>query len=240
MLAGRALREAGEVLEAFGARDHVDDAGFLDRLAGVAGLELGELVVARAQDVGGAAQDAGAFRPGQRGPRGLRRARGARPRPRSRRDRPPGRSPSRSPVAGLTETRRSPVAVMISRALRGPQSCRDSQFCETIAGCHKVLLCERCGDTNMPRIPLWNDHSLAGRAGQARRERLGPAPRAGRPAFVRPVRRPGGRRGGARVLPDRALLGHRLDRRHGDDRPREPPRCASSATSPRSRCCPCR
>ena len=75
VLAGRALRERGEVLEALGAGDHVDDARFLDRLAGIAGLERRELVVPGAQDLGGAAQDAGALGARQRGPGGLRRAR---------------------------------------------------------------------------------------------------------------------------------------------------------------------
>ena len=47
VLAGDRRRDAGEILEAVGARDHVDDSRFLDRLAGVARLEFREFVVAR-------------------------------------------------------------------------------------------------------------------------------------------------------------------------------------------------
>ncbi len=67
---------AGEVLEALGAGDHVDDARLLDRLAGVAGLERGELVVALAQDLRGLTQDACALGAGERRPLRLRLARG--------------------------------------------------------------------------------------------------------------------------------------------------------------------
>src|ERR687898_1920958 len=59
VLAGRTLRERGEVFDALRAGDDVDDARFLDWLAGVAGFERCQLVVAGTQDLGGAAQDAG-------------------------------------------------------------------------------------------------------------------------------------------------------------------------------------
>ena len=68
VLAGRALCEGGKVLDALGTRDDIDDPRLLDRLAGVARLERRELVVARAQDLGSAAQDAGALGPGERRP----------------------------------------------------------------------------------------------------------------------------------------------------------------------------
>ncbi len=77
VFARRALRERGEILEALGARDDVDDPGFLDRLAGVAGLERRQRVVALAQEFGCTAQDPGAFRPRERGPGGLRLSREA-------------------------------------------------------------------------------------------------------------------------------------------------------------------
>ena len=44
VLAGEALRETGEIFEAIGAGDDVDDAGLLDGLAGIARLELGEFL----------------------------------------------------------------------------------------------------------------------------------------------------------------------------------------------------
>ena len=50
MLAVERRRDTGEVLDAVGARDHVDGERLADRLAGVEHLEFGELVVALAQD----------------------------------------------------------------------------------------------------------------------------------------------------------------------------------------------
>ena len=75
MLAAEARRESGVVFEAFGAGDDIDGSRLLDGLARVAGLELGELAVAGAQQIGGAAQDAAALRPRHGGPLDLRRLR---------------------------------------------------------------------------------------------------------------------------------------------------------------------
>jgi hypothetical protein len=49
VLAGRALREGRKILEALSAGDHVDDARLLDGLARVAGFQLCEDVVPRAE-----------------------------------------------------------------------------------------------------------------------------------------------------------------------------------------------
>ena len=50
VLAAQGLREAGEILQAIRAGQHVHDQGFLDGLAGIARFELGEFSIARAQD----------------------------------------------------------------------------------------------------------------------------------------------------------------------------------------------
>ncbi len=68
VLAAQGLREAREVLEAVRAGNDVDDERLLNRLAGVARLELGQLAVARAQDVRGLTQHAGALGARHRGP----------------------------------------------------------------------------------------------------------------------------------------------------------------------------
>ena len=52
---------AAEIFEAVGGRRRVRHQRLLDRLAGVERLDAGELGVAGAQDVGGAAQDAAAL-----------------------------------------------------------------------------------------------------------------------------------------------------------------------------------
>ena len=52
---------AAEIFERVGGRGGVGDQRLLDRLAGVERLEPRQLGVARAQDVGGAAQDAAAL-----------------------------------------------------------------------------------------------------------------------------------------------------------------------------------
>ena len=49
VFAGGALGERGEVFQALSAGDHVDDARLLDRLSRVAGLELGERIIALAK-----------------------------------------------------------------------------------------------------------------------------------------------------------------------------------------------
>ena len=197
VFACRALCQGGEVLNALGAGDDVDDARLLDRLAGIAGFERREFVVARAQDLGCAAQDAGALAACERSPGGLRLARRtdggldfAGP--------ATGTSPSRSPVAGLMEISRG--SARLSRVL--PNS----------------LSAKSYGNTNVPNeSPV--DRSLVSRRDRSRAARavlIGCAVRCGLPVQRR-------RRAGARILPHGALLGHRLDRRHGDDRPREPP-----------------
>jgi len=71
VLAGRALCESGEILEAFRAGDDVDDARFLNRLAGIARLERGQFIVAGAQDLGGTPQYSRALRRPHRRPAGL-------------------------------------------------------------------------------------------------------------------------------------------------------------------------
>ena len=50
VLAGKARGDAGEIVEAVGAGEHVDGRGLLDRLAGVAGLEKRQLRVPLAED----------------------------------------------------------------------------------------------------------------------------------------------------------------------------------------------
>ena len=75
MLAAEARRDSGVVFEAFGAGDDIDGSCLLDGLAGVAGLELGELAVTGAQKIGGASQDTSTLRPRHGGPLALRRLR---------------------------------------------------------------------------------------------------------------------------------------------------------------------
>ena len=70
-----AADEVGEVLEHVGARGDVDGGGFRERFARVFGLERGEEIVARAEEGGGAEQDARALwgrsiGPGGEGARG--------------------------------------------------------------------------------------------------------------------------------------------------------------------------
>ena len=135
VLAGRALRERGEVLEALGARDHVDDARLLDRLAGVAGLERGERVVARAQDLRRAAQDARALGAGERGPGGLRRAR---------------RLHRGLDLGGAGHGKRGQA--FAGRGVGGHEKfVSHAQFCETSVGCGGTRTCAT--------DPLLNDHS---------------------------------------------------------------------------------
>ena len=55
MFAREGGRDAGEIFDGVGARGDIDGAGFLDRLAGVEGFEAGEIIVARAQEIDGAA-----------------------------------------------------------------------------------------------------------------------------------------------------------------------------------------
>jgi hypothetical protein len=63
---------AREVLDAVGAGIDVDHHRLGDRLAGILDLEPGELVAARAQEVGGASEDPPARRTGERRPRAER------------------------------------------------------------------------------------------------------------------------------------------------------------------------
>ena len=60
----------GEVLEHVGARGDVDGGGFRERFARVFGLERGEEIIARAEEGGGAEQDARALWGGSVGPGG--------------------------------------------------------------------------------------------------------------------------------------------------------------------------
>jgi hypothetical protein len=53
-----------EIIETVGTGDDIDDRGLLDWLAGVEGLEMRELGVTSAQDIGGALEHAAAFQPG--------------------------------------------------------------------------------------------------------------------------------------------------------------------------------
>ena len=71
MLAGKRRRLAGEILEAFGSRDHVDLRGLLDRLAGVERLEPREVGVACAEEIGDAAHRTAALGAGHRRPHRL-------------------------------------------------------------------------------------------------------------------------------------------------------------------------
>ena len=71
VLAAQGLREAREVFEAFRAGDHIHHQGLLNRLAGVARFELGELLIARAQQFAPPAQHARPLRAGHRRPFGL-------------------------------------------------------------------------------------------------------------------------------------------------------------------------
>ena len=77
MLAAHALHEAGKVFEAVRAGGDVHDARLLNGLAGIARFQLGELLIARPQDVGGAAQHARAFGARHCAPTRLRLLRGA-------------------------------------------------------------------------------------------------------------------------------------------------------------------
>ena len=112
---------AGEILEAVGARDDVDDARLLDRLAGVARLELGQLLVALAQDCGGTAQDAGTLAARERTPGRLRCARGA---------------DGGLDLGGAGD--RDVAEPFSGRGIDGNQP----RFCETIVGCHKFFVCK--------------------------------------------------------------------------------------------------
>ena len=60
--------DAGEVLDAVGAREHVDGDRLGDRLAGVGDLELGELLVAGPQQAHCLGQHPAALGPGERPP----------------------------------------------------------------------------------------------------------------------------------------------------------------------------
>ena len=120
-------------------------------------------------------------------------------RPRPRRDRPRARSPSRSPVAGLKDVMRSEACL---RAVM-PSSARLARDCRANS---RLKECER-------------SFVSAVAAGQAR-----PVVWRASLAFLSLLPLLAQRRGRARVLPHRALLGHRLDRRHGDDGTREPSR----------------
>jgi hypothetical protein len=77
MFAAQALHEAGKVFEAIRAGGDVHHARLLDGLAGVARFQLGEILVARPQDVGGTAQHARAFGARHCAPTRLRFLRGA-------------------------------------------------------------------------------------------------------------------------------------------------------------------
>ncbi len=107
VLAGRALRERREVLEALRAGDHVDDARFLDGLAGVAGLELGELVVARAQESRPRGAGCGRARPRAARAQAGCAARAAATAASTSAGPATGSSASRSPVAGFDRRRAS-------------------------------------------------------------------------------------------------------------------------------------
>ena len=72
VLSGNAGGQPAVVLQALRTREHVHRAGLLDRLAGVARLELGELVVPFPQHPGRALQDAPALGARERGPLSLR------------------------------------------------------------------------------------------------------------------------------------------------------------------------
>ncbi len=72
VLAGDSRCDTREVFEAIGARGHIDDVGFLDGLAGVAGLELGQLRVARAKQLRRTTQDPPPLGAGARSPFALR------------------------------------------------------------------------------------------------------------------------------------------------------------------------
>ena len=63
--------EPREIVEAVGAGDDVDRDRLLDRLAGVEGFEPRQLLVAAAQEIGGALQDAAALGARHRAPDGL-------------------------------------------------------------------------------------------------------------------------------------------------------------------------
>jgi hypothetical protein len=68
MLPRQARGEAGVILDAIGAAEHVNGDRLLDRLAGVEHLKLGEFAIALAQDGGGAVQDAAPFGAGHARP----------------------------------------------------------------------------------------------------------------------------------------------------------------------------
>src|SRR5207253_5167049 len=75
VLAGDCRSQPGVIFQALRTREHIDRARLLDRLAGVAGLEHGEFLVALAQHARRALQHAPALRPTQGGPLLLRRLR---------------------------------------------------------------------------------------------------------------------------------------------------------------------
>ena len=63
--------EAGVIFQHVGAGDDIDGLRFAERLAGVQRLQLGQFVVAGAQDFHGAAEDAGALHGGEPRPHAL-------------------------------------------------------------------------------------------------------------------------------------------------------------------------
>ncbi len=71
VLAAQGLRKARKIFEAIRAGNHVHDQRLLDGLAGIARFELGKLLIARAQQLGGAAQHARALRARHRSPSDL-------------------------------------------------------------------------------------------------------------------------------------------------------------------------
>src|SRR5450755_4796392 len=72
VLTRQARRERSKILKTLGARDHIDDTRLLDRLTRVARLKLCKLIVARAQYLGGPAQNAATRSSGSRRPFALR------------------------------------------------------------------------------------------------------------------------------------------------------------------------
>ena len=132
VLAGSALRERREVLDAFGTRDHVDDTRLLDGLAGIAGFECRQLVVARAQDLCGRGAGCGHARHPASAAQAGCASRAAWTAASTSAGPAMGTSPRRSPVAGLMETRRSFATVnsvatnrrLAARRRRARPACR--------------------------------------------------------------------------------------------------------------------
>ncbi len=77
VLAAETLCKSGKILEAIRPGGHIHYSRFLDGFAGIAGFELGEFLVARPQDVGGAAQDSGPLARRSSLPTQVARSRGA-------------------------------------------------------------------------------------------------------------------------------------------------------------------